>query len=129
MRLNQIPIAFVCCVITLGTGWAQRQPAKAGNPRFGNPTSTGRVFQDYIYGVIKKIDSENDEMVLDKTKFGIEQTLRLQPKTRYIHDGKPSSLTQLKVGDQVYVDVKTDKKTGQMTAKKVVSGVTPTSLR
>lgn len=100
---------------------AQREPKKAETARFGNPTGVARPFQDYLYGVIKKIDSK--ELVLDKTKFGIEQTVKLGPKTKYIHDGKPSTLEPLKVGDQVYVETKTDKKTGDMMATKVVTGV------
>ena len=106
-----------------GAGLAQRsqQPPKPETARFGNPTSIARAYQDYLYGVIKQISSE--EMVLEKTKFGIDQTLRLERKTKYIHDGKPSSLDRLKVGEQVWVEVKTEKKTGEMIARKVLTGV------
>lgn len=108
------------------TGFAQsNQPRPAETARFGNPTGIARKYQTYLYGVIKKIDK--DEIVLEKTKFGVDMTVKLLPKTKYIHDQKPNTLEQLKVGDQVYVDVKTDKKTGEMSAKKVVSGILPTS--
>ena len=119
---------FFCLLILVPTSWPQHEPQKAETARFGNPTSTARMFQTYLYGVIKKIDTKNNQLVLDKTKFGVDQTIKLDSKTKFILDEKPSSLAHLKVGDQVYIDVKTDKKTGDMLAKKVVSGVEPTSL-
>jgi hypothetical protein len=102
-------------------GQASKTPAKPETARFGDPTGIARKYQSYLYGVVKKIDK--DEIVLEKTKFGVDTTIKLFPKTKYVSDGKPSSLGELNVGDQVYVDVKTDKKTGDMSAKKVVSGV------
>jgi hypothetical protein len=105
-------------------GQTGRDPIKTDNARFGDPTSIARVYQDYLYGVIKKIDK--DEMVLEKTKFGVDQTLVLNSKTKYIRDGKPAAQDLLKVGDKVWVDVKTKKKTGEIIAKKVVTGVMPT---
>ena len=68
------------------------------------------------------------ELLLDKTEFGDSQVFLLEPKTRFIHDGKPSKRADLKVGDMVFVDAKKNKKTGEMIAKKVVTGVNPTSL-
>jgi hypothetical protein len=62
-------------------------------------------------------------MVLQKTKFGIDQNLRFQPKTKFIHDNKPSLRKDLKVGDQVWVEIHKDKKTGDLYAKKVVTGI------
>ncbi len=114
------------CAVSAPGGLAQTEPAKPGEPRFGNPTATARTLQGYVYGIIKKIGAT--ELVLDKTEFGDEQTFKLEPKTKYIHDRKPSSLTKLKVGDQVWVDMKKDKKTGEMVAKKVVTGVAPTEV-
>ena len=114
-------------ILTLaGTALGQtgRDPIKTDNARFGDPTSIARVYQDYLYGVIKEI--KKDEMVLEKTKFGVDQTLILDSKTKYIQDGKPASHDGLKVGDKVWVDVKTKKKTGELLAKKVVTGVMPT---
>jgi hypothetical protein len=99
---------------------AQREPVKAGTARYGDPTSTAQIYQGYLYGVIEKINP--DEMVLSKTKYGIAQSFKFERKTKFIHDGKPSSLDHLKVGDGVWVDVKTDKKSGNLIAKKVVTG-------
>jgi hypothetical protein len=117
---------LACCLAAVSlTAWAgpqrDKQPVKAETARFGDPTSTARIYQTYLYGVIKQIDAS--EMVLEKTKFGIDQTFKLEPKTKYLHDGKPSARDRLKVGDQVWVDVKTDKKTGDLIAKKIVTGV------
>jgi hypothetical protein len=97
------------------------KPVKPDNVRFGDPTSIGRNLQDDLYGVIKKIGK--NEIILDKTKFGVDQSIRLEPKTKYVRDQKASSLDKLEIGDPVYVNVKTEKKTGVMTAKKVTSGV------
>ncbi|MGH9447658.1 MAG: hypothetical protein ACRD3O_18305, partial [Terriglobia bacterium] len=80
---------------------------------------------DYLSGVIAKIDA--GALVLDKTKFGIPKTIRLTPKTKFIRNGKRSSLKQLKTGETVYVQTKKDKKTGGLIAKKVVSGMGVTS--
>lgn len=129
MKLREVlGRALFCLAVVAPTVWAQNPPGKTDTARFGNPTSTARVFQDYLYGVVKKIDAKARELVLEKTKFGVDQTIKLEPKTRYIHDGKPSSMTHLKAGDQVYVDVRKDKKTGDMIAKKVITGVAPTQL-
>jgi hypothetical protein len=98
-----------------------KDATKPANARFGNPTSIARGVQGDIFGVIKEISPK--EVILDKTKFGVDQSIQLNPKTKYIRDGKSSSFDKLKVGDQVYVDAKTDKKTKVMTAKRVVSGV------
>jgi hypothetical protein len=100
---------------------AQDKPVKAGTARYGDPTGTARKYQNLLYGVIKTLDANG--MVLEKTKVGIDQTLKFQPKTKFIHDDKPSSREDLKVGDQVYVDVREDKKTGDLYAKKVVTGI------
>jgi len=98
-----------------------KDAAKPDNARFGNPNDIGRKVRGDLYGEIKSI--KEGEIVLDKTKFGVEQTIRLEPKTKYVRDGKSGTFAQLKVSDPVYVQVKTDKKTGAMTAKRVTSGV------
>ncbi len=110
---------------TAAAAWGQQQkPPKAETGRFGNPTSTARLYQDYIYGVVKKIDK--NEIVLDKTASGVEEVFKLDAKTKFIYDGKPSSPDSLKVGENVYVEVKKDKKTGDRVAKKVVAGLAAT---
>lgn len=122
----RILLTLLSVLVVAGTapGQTGRDPIKTDNARFGDPTSIARAYQDFLYGVIKEI--KKDALVLEKTKFGIDQALKLQAKTKYIHDGKPGSLDRLKVGDKVWVDVKTEKKTGVMIAKKVVTGVSPT---
>lgn len=100
-------------------------PGAPNNTRFGDPTVFGMNYQDYFYGVISKI--EPDALVLTKTKVGIPQTIRLTKKTKYVFNKKKSALAALRPGEMVYIDVKTDKKTGAMTARKVVSGTDATS--
>jgi hypothetical protein len=120
---NALLFAFLSCVAATSTSSAQTEPTKPGEPRFGNATSTGRAFQDYVYGVIKQIDK--GDLIVDKTSFGDGQKFKLDHKTKFIHDGKPGAFEDLKVGDKVWIDTKTDKKTGEMTAKKVVTGTGP----
>jgi hypothetical protein len=108
--------------------WAQ-QPG-AGKPetaRFGDPTAIGRFFQGLFYGVIKSLDK--NELVLEKTKFGVDQPVKLNDKTKFVHDGEPSTFDKLKVGDQVWIQTKTNKKTGDLIAKKVFTGVVAPSIR
>src|SRR5579862_149261 len=120
-------ILFILLLLTTAQAapalWAQdkKDTAKPENARFGDPTSIGRGLQGDLYGVVKSV--KDGELVLDKTKFGVDQTVKLEPKTKYVRDGKLSSLGKIQVGDPVYVDVKTDKKTKVMIAKKVTSGV------
>lgn len=81
-------------------------------------------YQDYFYGVISKIEPK--ALVLGKTKMGVPQTIRLSRNTKYIRNGHKSSLAKLKIGEMVYIDVKTNKKKGVMLARKVVSGMNVT---
>jgi hypothetical protein len=121
MKLRTIWIPATLCLVVAVPATAQNKPVKVGTARYGDPTSTARKYQNFLYGVIKTLDANG--MVLEKTKVGIDQTLKFQPKTKFIHDQKPSSREDLKVGEQVYVDVHEDKKTGDLYAKKVVSGI------
>ena len=121
MNLRTIWIPATLCLVLAVPMMAQDKPVKAGTARYGDPTGTARKYQNLLYGVIKTLDANG--MVLEKTKVGIDQTFRFQPKTKFIHDDKPSSREDLKVGDQVYVDVREDKKTGDLYAKKVVTGI------
>jgi hypothetical protein len=119
----------ILIVIVLGVTWLatpvaaqdDKNPPKTANARFGDPTSTARNYQGYLYGVIKEL--KENEMVLVKTKFGTDQTFKLNKKTKFSLNGKTSSLDKLNVGDKVWVNVQKDKKTGDMIAKRVVSGV------
>jgi hypothetical protein len=121
MNLRTKGIPATLCLIMAVSATAQNKPVKAGTARYGDPTGTARKYQNFLYGVVKTLDANG--MVLEKTKVGIDQTLKFQPKTKFIHDNKPSSREDLKVGDQVYVDVHVDKKTGDLYAKQVVSGI------
>ena len=89
--------------------------------RLGNPTGTARQLQDLFYGVVKSIEPK--EVILEKTKFGIDQAIMLNEKTKYVRDGKASKFDDLRKGDQVWIRMKIDKKTGEMTAKVVMCGV------
>ncbi len=129
MRRNGTLVGILITVaVAAPCAWAQRTtaPQAPNNERFGIPTGIARVYQDYMYGVIAKV-GKND-FVLTKTKFGIPETIKLDRKTKFIRNGKRSSVSQFKVGDQVYVDVKTNKKTGDMLAKKVVRGLDVTGV-
>jgi hypothetical protein len=124
MSLRKAILSLIAVILTVAaSGWAQSTdaPSRPETGRFGDPTGIARKYQNYLYGVIKKIGK--DEIILEKTRFGIDTAIKLLPKTRYVYNEKPSTLKELKVGDQVYVDVKTDKKTGDMSAKKIVSGM------
>ena len=113
-------------VLAPNSGTPPDRPAKPDNARFGDPTSKGQNLRGFIYGVVKKVGK--DELILDKTPFGDDQSFKLEAKTRYLRDGKSSKLAEFKPGDQIFVDMKKDKKTGDMIAKKVVAGVdTPQS--
>lgn len=111
----------ILCLVMAAPAAAQEKVVEAGTARFGDPTATARKYQGFLFGVVKTIDDKG--MVLEKTKAGIDQTFKFQAKTKFIRDEKPSSRDALKVGDQVYVDVREVKKTGDLLVKKVVSGV------
>ncbi|MFB3924232.1 MAG: hypothetical protein ACE145_21125 [Terriglobia bacterium] len=102
-------------------------PPKQETARFGDPTTIARQLQGLFYGVVKNLDK--NEMVLEKTKFGVDQPVKLSAKTKYIHDGEASTFDRLKVGDQVWLQIKKEKKTGDMTAEKVYSGVIAPTIR
>jgi hypothetical protein len=119
-RVSLMPAVLIA--LALPNLFALQKDTKADTARFGDPTSTARPLQDYIYGVVKKIDKT--ELTLDKTISGVDEVFKLEPKTKFIRDGKQSLLQDLKVGDQVFVEVKKNKKTGDQIAKKVVTGAT-----
>jgi hypothetical protein len=121
MNLRTIWISAALCLVMAVPVMAQNKPVKAGTARYGDPTGTARKYENFLYGVIKTIDANG--MVLEKTRFGIDQSFKFERKTKFIHDVKPSSRENLKVGDQVWVEVHKDKKTGDLYAKKVVTGI------
>ena len=102
-------------------GQDEKAPPKPANARFGDPSGTARMYEGNLYGVIKALDS--NQIVLTKTAAGTDQSVKLLKKTKFVQDGKPSSLDKFKIGDQIYVDVDKNKKTGDLSAKKVTGGV------
>jgi len=122
---------FACgmfaCLLAAGNGRAQivQSPdAPGARGRIENSISLGGKYQDYIYGVVKKI--KKDELILNKTVYGDDQVFKLQHNTKFIHNGKSSSLAELKVGDMVWIDAKLKKKTDEKFARKVITGVAST---
>jgi hypothetical protein len=115
--------ALAACVMTAGTARSQDQSDAPDAPhsRFGNPTSIARVYQSYIYGVVKKADK--NDVILEKTKFGGDQDFKIDKHTKFIRDGKTSRAVILKPGDMVWIDMKRDKKTSDLIAKKIVMGI------
>lgn len=129
-RITNVLI-YVVFAGTLVTGqvWAQvyhstESPDAAG--RLENAISVAGKYQNYIYGVVKKIGK--DQIILDKTRFGDGQIFKLESKTRFIDNGKRSTKANLKVGDMVWVDAKIKKKTDEKIAKKVITGVGPKTV-
>ena len=118
---------ILACILAGGNGWAQivqAPEAPGARGRIENAISLGGKYQNYIYGVVKKI--KKDELILDKTVYGNDQVFKLQHDTKFIQNGKRSSLAQLKIGDMVWIDAKIKKKTDEKLARKVVTGVAAT---
>ena len=126
------PIILFLLVLGLVGSLAQTFAQHGGRGSSGAPESTplgvqhiapnaGSDYADYLYGVIK--DLNKDGMILTKTKAGADQTFKFNKKTKFIQDGKDISLKSLKMGDEVWVDVDEDKKTGDLIARKVVTGI------
>lgn len=127
--IDLIIYTLLGCVLAAGAGWAQvvQSPnAPGATGRLENAISVAGKYQNYVYGVVKEIGK--DQIVLNKTRFGNDQVFKLEPKTKFIDNGKHSTLADLKVGDMVWVDAKMKKKTHEKIAKKVITGVGPKSL-
>jgi len=114
-------LTTVCLATLAAAPQSDKQPVTSSTGRFGDPTSIAIKYQDYLYGVIK--EKKPNELILTQTKFGVDQAFKLNKKTKFTQDGKASSFDKLKVGDRIFVDVDTNKKTGDLIARKVVSGV------
>ena len=127
---------IVLAALVLGlVGWVTPMAGQKGGKGAGSssePESTpmgiqhtganaGSKYADFLYGVVKTLNK--DEMILTKTQSGVDQTFKFNKKTKFVHDGKGSTLDALKMGDEVWVDADTNKKTGDLTARKVVTGV------
>lgn len=126
---------FLLAVLLIGlTALATPMAAQKGGkgPSAADPETTpmgiqhmapnaGSSFEGFIYGVVKQLNK--DEMVLTKTQAGADQTFKFSKKTKFLHDGKASALTSLKPGEEVWVGADTNKKTGELVARKVLTGV------
>ena len=111
-------------VAAIGSAQVVQSPNAPGpTRRWENAISLAGKYQNYVYGVIKKIGKK--ELILDKTSFGNDQAFRLQHNTKFVHNGKRSKLAELKVGDMVWVDAKMNKKKHEEIARKVITGVGP----
>lgn len=125
MKLQNIlmtTVVLTACVAMVGAApQSDKQPIVSSTGRFGDPNSVARKYQNYLFGIVKEVNP--NEVILAKTKYGVDQAFKFNKKTKFTQDGKPSTFDKLKVGEGVYIDVDTDKKTGELTAKKVVSGV------
>ena len=128
MRFQILLVAFVVSVMGFaapcvaqrgGHGVAMDGDAPLTVHSMGVGTA-GNNYKDYAYGVVKTLSK--DEIVLTKTNAGVDQTFKFNNRTKFIRDGKKSSPESLKLGDQVWVDAKEDKKTGELIARKVISG-------
>jgi len=82
--------------------------------------TAGDNVKDLLYGVVKALNK--DAIVLTKTNAGMDQTFKFNSKTKFMRDGKKSSLESFKLGEKVWVDAKEDKKSGDLVARKVVTG-------
>ena len=127
MKLQVILVALVIGLMGFAApSTAQRSRGSTGggySPLQVSATgaNAGDKYQDLLYGVVKELNK--DAMVLTKTKAGADQTFKFNKKTKFIQDGKDSSLESVKLGDEVWMDAGEDKKTGDLIARKVVTGV------
>src|ERR1700691_1039035 len=104
MKLQTIIITTALagvCVATLATLAAvpqsDKQPVTSSTVRFGDPNSVAQKYQNYLFGIIKDVNP--NEVILAKTKYGVDQAFKFTKKTKFTQDGKPSSIDKLKVGD------------------------------
>lgn len=127
--LNVLLYALVGGAVAAGPAWAQvyqspDSPGAAG--RLESAISVGGKYQNYIYGVVKKIGK--DQIILDKTRYGDDQMFKLEPKTKFLDNGKRSTLAAFKAGDMVWIDAKINKKTNDKIAKQVITGIGPKAV-
>jgi len=125
MKIDKIMMTAVLATACLGTIVAapqsDKQPIVSNPGRFGDPSTVAIKYKDYLFGIVKEVNA--NEVILSKTKFGVDQPFKFTKKTKFFQDGKPSSFDKIKVGEGIYIDVDIDKKTGEQLAKKVVCGV------
>jgi hypothetical protein len=102
-------------------------PPKRETGRFGDPGSTARAYQNYKVAIVK--DVKKGELILDKTSYGDDYPFKVLEKTKFIHDGEPAKMDELKAGDQVFVNARYNKKTGEVTLEVVAWGVVGKKLK
>jgi hypothetical protein len=130
MKLRKIMItgalAAACATTMAAPPQLEKAPVKSSTGRFGDASGVAPKYQDYLFGIVKEVNA--NEVILSKTKYGIDQPFKFNKKTKFTLDGKPSTFDKIKVGEGIYIDVDTDKKTGEPFAKKVISGVDMPSI-
>ncbi len=102
-------------------------PPKLDTGRFGDPTSTARAYQHFKLGTISEVNKE--ELVIDNTPYGTRQWFKVTPKTKFLHDGQEVGVDQLKAGEHVFIDVKSDKKSGDLVLLTVAWGVVGKNMK
>lgn len=120
---------FLAFFLFAGAAWSQilQSPnAPGATGRWENAISLAGKYQNYVYGVVKKIGK--DQLVLDKTSFGNGQVFKLVHNTKFVHNGKRSKLAELKIGEMVWIDAKIEKKKHEKIARKVITGVGPNAV-
>jgi hypothetical protein len=123
---NVLISAILGSLMIAGAGWAQlvQSPnAPGATGRLEDAISVAGKYQNYVYGVIKKIDKH--ELIVDKTRFGNNQVFKLDHHTKFVKNGKHSTLAQFKVGDMIWIDAKLNKKKHEKFARKIITGVGP----
>lgn len=118
--------AVLGSLMVAGAGWAQvvqSSNAPGAADRLENAISVAGKYQNYIYGVIKKI--EKNRLIVNKTRFGNNQVFMLTHGTKFVNNGKRTTLAKLKVGDMIWIDAKLNKKKHEEIARKIIAGVGP----
>jgi hypothetical protein len=127
VKLQIILVALVIGLVEFAAPATAQRGKSAGDPEGSAlgvqhiAPNAGSKYADFLCGTVK--DVSKDELVLTKTQMGEDQSFRFTKKTKFILDGKDSSLDSVHLGDKVWVDVEKDKKTGELFARKVVAGV------
>ena len=119
--MMMVALAAVSVTALAAAPQSDKQPVTSSTGRFGDASGIAIKYRDYLFGIVKDVNA--NQVVLSKTKFGVDQPFKFTKKTKFLLDGKPSTFDKIKIGEGVYIDVDTDKKTGDQIAKKVVAGV------
>ena len=103
MKRRRILMATALAAACLGTLAAapqsDKQPVTSSTGRFGDPTAVAGKYQNYLFGIVKEVNA--DQVILSKTKYGVDQAFKFTRKTKFLQDGKPSSFDKIKVGEGI----------------------------